>query len=42
MRISPAITLSVLLLGGVGHGEDISVDGTVAVNKTLTDRKSVV
>lgn len=42
MRISPAITLSVLLLGGVGHGEDISVDGTVAVNKTLTDQNNTI
>lgn len=41
MRISPAITLSVLLLGGVGYGEIIDVDGTT-VNKTLADQSNTI
>lgn len=42
MRISPAITLSVLLLGGVGYGKTINVDGTTAVNETLTDQSNTI
>lgn len=42
MRISPAITLSVLLLGGVGYSADLKADGTTALTTTLTDQNNTI
>lgn len=42
MRISPAITLSVLLLGGVGYSANITIGANETKNETLNDANNTI